>query len=200
MNRFLLLFLSSVASVAAATVVHEVVHEVLSSAAPPFFTAVQRAQLAVRALRRNQRERAVVNVKGVCELAATLTLGAADSNTRFVGAPGAMLSAGVELRNIEAAAEAGAAVTVDLAKHGFSAANLGTLAMRGCAGGSACIDVQNFEPSAAELFFRPPAPPPQPARARTAPATPLRAACGSRASRTPHRVCRPPRTGRGSVR
>ena len=169
MNTFLLLLLSSMTSVAAATVVHEVHVDcqkgddaALGTAAAPFAT-VHRAQNAVRALRRNQCEQVVVNVKGVCELAATLTLGAADSNTRYVGAPGAMLSAGTTIPMAAAAAgadeagadEAGAAVTVDLTKHGFSAANLGALKMRGYAGGSACIDVQNFEPSAAELFFRP---------------------------------------------
>ena len=50
------------------------------------------------------------------------------------------------------------AITIDLSRYNFSSANLGELRGRGYSGGSACIDLDNFEPSAAELFYRPPGP------------------------------------------
>lgn len=46
--------------------------------------------------------------------------------------------------------------SIDLSHYNFTSENLGRLRGRGYSGGSACIDLNNFEPSAAELFYRPP--------------------------------------------
>ena len=64
------------------------------------FSSVHEAQAALRTLRRaaDAEVAAVVQIKGVCELASTLTLGPADSNTRYVGAgAGATLSGGTRI-------------------------------------------------------------------------------------------------------
>ena len=101
---------------------------------------------------------AVVHIVGLCELPSPLTLGAADSNVRYIGSgTGATLSAGTQI-NIPTSATGtttSTPVEVDLTKFNFSSANLGHLSGRGYSGGSACILVNNFEVSAAELFYRP---------------------------------------------
>lgn len=134
----------------------------LGTVAAPFRT-VQRAQLALRTLRAGKSSaaeaaEAVVHINGVCELAETLTLGPADGHTRYVGGGGgAMLSAGtrIVLPSTNPQAAAASPLVVDLTKFGFTSATLGKLSGRGYSGGSACILVQNFESSAAELFYRP---------------------------------------------
>ena len=123
----------------------------------PFLTP-HRAQAAIREARAasdpGASDDAVVHISGVCELKDTLTLGPADSNTHYIGAAGAMLSAGTTIE-VPSAAAASPAQKVDLTKFGFTSATLGELKGRGYSGGSACIDVDNFETSAAELFYRP---------------------------------------------
>jgi hypothetical protein len=130
------------------------------------FRSVHQAQVALRALRRTAAAEvaAVVKIQGVCELATTLTLGPADSNTRYVGAgAGAMLSAGTRIKvpterlgaSSGSAAAAAGAVEVDLTQYNFTTDSLGKLSGRGYSGGSACILTANYEPSAAELFYRP---------------------------------------------
>lgn len=116
------------------------------------FRSVARAQAALSALRRRPLragDGATVYIRGVCELSTPLVLN--ESGVRYVGEEGAMLSAGTR---VEPSGEQGGVRTVDLGAYNFSAANLGELSGRGYSGGSACIDVDNFEPSAAELFFR----------------------------------------------
>ena len=101
---------------------------------------------------------ATVQIKGLCELPSTMTLGSSDSHTAFVGVgDGAILSGGTALGSgaRSAAASAAAVQTIDLKKFNFTEANLGKLLGRGYTGGSACIDLDNLESSAAELFFRP---------------------------------------------
>ena len=100
---------------------------------------------------------ATVQIKGVCELPSPLTLGPADSNTRYVGAAtGAMLSAGTRIKLPAATlGVAGGTVEVDLTQYNFTSDSLGKLSGRGYSGGSACILTANYEPSAAELFYRP---------------------------------------------
>ena len=114
---------------------------------------VHEAQRKIRRLRFDAQQQAVVHITGVCELAATLHLvGAIDSNIRYVGTgAGAMLSGGTALDVPDTASTK----VVDLTKYGLSSATLGVLKGRGYSGGSACIEVTNFEASAAELFYRP---------------------------------------------
>ena len=131
-----------------------------TSALAPFRT-VHAAQKAIRVVRGESGSvsAAVVSVTGRCELQTTLALGPADSNTRYVAAgSGAMLSGGTAIA-ITDVPSTSVPLTVDLAAHGFtSARDLGELRGRGYSGGSACIEVNVFEPSAAELFYRPDGP------------------------------------------
>ena len=131
------------------------------SAARPF-RSPHRAQRALRALRSGAADAsaaATVKVSGLCELPATLALEAADSHAQWVGVgEGAILSGGTQLPATPAGADASAPTTVDLKPLNFSSASLGTLKGRGYAGGSACILLNNYESSPAELFYRPPGP------------------------------------------
>lgn len=100
-----------------------------------------------------------VNVAGWCELASTLVLDnpALDSNVAWTGSGAdAGFSGGVQLSAADTNTANGTAITqVNLKKYNFSTSNLGKLSGRGYSGGSACIDLNNFEASAAELFYRP---------------------------------------------
>ena len=124
------------------------------------FGCVGQAQAALQELRRTAAPEvaaapATVQIKGVCELPRPLTLGPADSNTRYIGAStGAMLSAGTEIK-VDLTAAVGGSIEEDLAQYNFTSASLGRLSGRGYSGGSACILTANYEPSAAELFYRP---------------------------------------------
>jgi hypothetical protein len=130
------------------------------TAAAPFRT-LQQAQYAIRAFRTAATANepsapppaAVVNIKGLCELKSPLTLSAEDSHVRYIGSA-AILSGGTEIK-IPSTFGSTMPVEVDLKTYNFTAVNLGKLSGRGYSGGSACILVDNFEPSAAELFFRP---------------------------------------------
>ena len=137
------------------------------TAADPFRT-LARAQQAYRAAASLSKadalfavkdSTATVTVSGLCELDSPLVLDdTRDSGVNWVAAEGgALLSGGTKL-DVDAAAVAqnvSAPVVVDLGAYNFTSASLGSLAFRGYAGGSACILVNNFEPSGAELFFRP---------------------------------------------
>ena len=132
-----------------------------SGSTPAPFRTVHRAQQAIRAARaRSPRlaspSPATVFIRGLCQLPTPLVLsGELDSHTRYVGAQGSILSAGTQLQLPPASSNSTEPVQVDLKLYNFSAANLGKLSGRGYAGGSACILVDNFEVSAAELFYRP---------------------------------------------
>ena len=67
------------------------------SAASPF-RSLHSAQRAVRSSRRTTADAAVVHIKGLCELSAPLALHATDSNVRYVGEAGAILSAGTQIK------------------------------------------------------------------------------------------------------
>ena len=137
-----------------------------TEAAP--FRTLSRAQQAYRdsaslfngdALLAAKDSTTTVTVSGLCELESPLVLDdPRDSGVNWVAAEGgALLSGGTKL-DIDAAAvaqNASASVVVDLGAYNFTSASLGSLKFRGYAGGSACILVNNFEPSGAELFFRP---------------------------------------------
>lgn len=140
-------------------------------AADPAKAAFRTVHAAVAVLRQHRkhhqtaagasRPAAVVEISGLCELGAPLELSAADSDTEFRGTgPDAVLSGGTAIAVPAPAASARLArVNVDLAEHGFTPESLGRLLPRGYSGGNACIDTTRFEPSAAELFYRPVAPP-----------------------------------------
>jgi hypothetical protein len=101
---------------------------------------------------------ASVHIKGLCELAQPLELGAADSHVAYLGiGDGAILSAGTQLHSSAGGLEKSHLVprTVDLMPYNFSSSTLGQLRGRGYTGGSACILLNNLEASQAELFFRP---------------------------------------------
>jgi hypothetical protein len=100
---------------------------------------------------------AVVHITGLCQLPRPLTLTAADSATHFVGTQvGTIISAGTQI-SIPPDALSGP-IEIDLRAYNLSGAALGNLSARGYSGGSACILANNWEPSAAELFFRPDGP------------------------------------------
>ena len=65
------------------------------------FRTVAHAQRQIRQQRQQRpelrKQTAIVNIQGLCELDAPLSLTASDSNTRYVGSPGAILSAGTTL-------------------------------------------------------------------------------------------------------
>ena len=125
--------------------------------AQPFRTVPQ-AQAALRRLRATTstgttaHTAATITISGLCELESTLEVGPADSNTLFLGAPGALLSGGTQ---ITVPAASAAVVHVDLARYNFSSSSLGKLRGRGYSGGSACILLNNYEDSPAELHYRP---------------------------------------------
>jgi len=135
----------------------------------PFRSPVH-ARDAIRAARALlPTARATVFVAGLCELDAPLALGAQDSNAAWRAWPGgaaAILSGGTAIpappsnnnsssSSSSSSSSAAAVVVVDLGKLGFDRASLGVLKGRGYSGGSACIRLDAFEPSAAELSFRP---------------------------------------------
>lgn len=128
--------------------------------AQPFRT-VQQAQAALRRLRATTststiaHTAATITISGLCELESTLEVGPADSNTVFLGKPGALLSGGTQ---IAVPAASAAIVHVDLARYNFSSSSLGKLRGRGYSGGSACILLNNYENSPAELHYRPAGP------------------------------------------
>ena len=124
------------------------------------FRSLHHAQATIHAQRgsaESDRARSTVKVTGLCELPTPLVLSAADDNVHWVGeGDGAILSGGTR---IKASSEDSSSVqTVDLKPLKFTSANLGTLKGRGYTGGSACILLNNYESSAAELFYRPPGP------------------------------------------
>eukprot|EP01043_Picozoa_sp_COSAG02_P005841 COSAG02_NODE_161_length_32629_cov_10.363142_9_plen_428_part_00 len=126
------------------------------------FRSVHHAQAAIHAQRsaagdKSERASTTVKITGLCELLNPLVLSEADDNVHWVGnGDGAILSGGTR---IEAAEDSTSSVqTVDLKPLKFTSASLGTLKGRGYTGGSACILLDNYESSPAELFYRPPGP------------------------------------------
>eukprot|EP00937_MAST-01D_sp_MAST-1D-sp2_P008130 g8130.t1 len=121
------------------------------------FRSPARARDAVRAKRTSAgAAHATVFVAGLCELAAPLTLSAPDSNATWRAWPGgaaAIFSGGTSIPMPPGRNDTDV-VVVDLGKLGFDRASLGELKARGYSGGSACIRLDAFEPSAAELSFR----------------------------------------------
>ena len=124
--------------------------------------SIHAAQRAIRSRRETEQgsaAAAVVHIAGLCELPEPLVLGPADSNVRYVGGAGAILSGGTRVVHGESATgAAGDVQRVDLSAFNFSADSLGELRGRGYSGGSACILLDNYEQSAAELFYRPDGP------------------------------------------
>jgi parallel beta-helix repeat protein len=118
---------------------------------------VHAAQASVRSLRENDTTKptpAVVHITGLCELKTVLQFDAKDNNVIYIGdGEGAILSAGTQLETTHG--DENGLISIDLAKYNFSADNLGKLKGRGYSGGSACILLNRFESSAAELFYRP---------------------------------------------
>lgn len=125
----------------------------LGTQASPF-RSVHKAQEALRLHRTKQGVATPyrVQITGLCELAVPLILNSnLDGNVVYSGVAGAILSGGTQI-----AADihnTNTVQTVDLGKYNFT--DLGKLTGRGYSGGSACILVNNFQESAAELFFRP---------------------------------------------
>jgi hypothetical protein len=143
------------------------------------FRSPHRAQRAIRQQRAAATTTAAaaaatttVKVTGLCELPTPLAFGPADSNVQWVGdGPGAILSGGTLISGARTAARqppgsVGTAAApaapslqkVDLRQFNFTAETLGVYRGRGYAGGSACILLNNFEASPAELFYRPAGP------------------------------------------
>lgn len=120
------------------------------------FRTLPRAQQYYRSLRKNSMDNVIVHIKkSVCELANTLILEASDSFVKWSADPGTLISAGTRLQ-VDTSSLGDSVIEVDLHQYGFtSPSQLGQLTGRGYAGGSACIEVNNFMPSAAELFYRP---------------------------------------------
>eukprot|EP01052_Picozoa_sp_SAG31_P016675 SAG31_NODE_1113_length_9854_cov_2.770682_4_plen_786_part_00 len=132
------------------------------------FRSLSRARDAVRAARsRGQgtaaaaRTPAAVFIRGgVCQLAHPLQLDASDSAVTWSAFEGesVLISAGatVSPELISPPAKPGGVYTVDLAQLNLTANDMGVLRPRGFpGGGGAGIAIWRFEPSGAELFYRP---------------------------------------------
>ena len=133
------------------------------------FRSIGRAQEEIRRLRGMSEAAATpitVRISGLCELKDTLHLvGPSDSNVRYVGtSAGAILSGGTRIELPHNINDGGhmspthrtTPINIDLKQYNMTTDTLGKLSGRGYSGGSACILINNFEKSAAELFYRAP--------------------------------------------
>ena len=84
------------------------------TASRPYRT-VPRAQAALRLLRTSTGV-ATISITGLCELPGTLEVGPADSNTLYLGEPGAILSGGTQI-TVPKIGDGHAVVDVDLKKY-----------------------------------------------------------------------------------
>jgi hypothetical protein len=125
-------------------------HHAGTLAAP--FRTLERARDAVRSAT-NSPPSAIYIRAGVCELSVPLELTSLDSNVMWSAYQdeSVLLSGGVQLKPNSIMFGERGVMNVDLYKHNIT--DFGTLKGRGYAGGSGCIELNNFEPSALELFF-----------------------------------------------
>jgi hypothetical protein len=121
------------------------------------FRSLERARNAIRASDRSYAQTASVFIReGVCELTAPLMLTKEDSGVLWSAYQNekVLLSGAVQLRgDLFEIQQGDGIIQVNLRAQNIT--QYGALKARGYAGGSACILLDNFEPSALELFYRP---------------------------------------------